>query len=195
MREARRSRTTKETSVDVFVRLDGSGDADVRTGIRFLDHMLALWSFHGRADLKISAQSLDGIAHHVVEDVAIALGEAIAEALGDKRGIARYGSCLLPMDEALARVAVDFSGRPLGRVRIPLAVERIEDLDAQMVPHFFASLAQAAGVTLHVDVLEGENAHHCVEAAFKAAARAFAIAWHTDPAFAGALPSSKGVLG
>lgn len=194
MRSAHRSRTTKETSVEIVLLLDGRGDAEIRTGIRFFDHMLQQWCFHSRCDLTVSAQSFDGLAHHVVEDVALALGEAIGSALGDKRGIARYGDSLLPMDDALARAALDLSGRPYARVNLPLSVERIEDLDAQMVSHFFASLAQTAGVTLHLDLLEGHNAHHAVEAAFKAAARAFAQAWRADVSASGEVPSTKGIL-
>lgn len=194
MRSARRTRTTKETSVEIALCLDGRGEAEIRTGIRFFDHMLQQWCFHSGSDLAASAQSFDGIAHHVIEDVGLTLGEAVAGAVGDKRSITRYGACLLPMDDALARAALDFSGRPYARVNAPLSVERIEDLDAQMIGHFFASLAQTAGVTLHVDLLEGANAHHAVEAIFKAVARAFGQAWRIEAGAAAGVPSTKGVL-
>ena len=194
VREARRVRATTETSVDVSLALDGAGVADVKTGIRFFDHVLSLWCFHSRCNLTLAARSLDGIAHHVVEDAALALGEAVYYALADRRGIVRYGFAILPMDDALARVAVDISGRPYARTRLRVSVARIEDLDSELVSHFFSSFAQAAGLCVHADVIAGRDAHHCVEALFKAAGIACAAAWTIDTRRADQIRSTKGTL-
>jgi imidazoleglycerol-phosphate dehydratase len=194
MREAAVARKTRETDVRVSLVLEGAGRNDVRTGLRLLDHMLEQWCFHSRCDLNLAAAALDGIAHHVVEDVALALGECVCAALADRSGIARFGCAVVPMDDALARVAVDFSGRPFARTAAGIHVSRIEDLDAEMIPHFFLSFAQSAKMCVHADVLSGENAHHCVEALFKAAGLACAAAWRYDAARIGEIPSTKGTL-
>lgn len=193
-RRAERTRTTRETDVRVRVDLDGRGEASVATGIGFLDHMLAQFARHGHFDLEVSCKGdleIDG--HHTVEDVAITLGEAIAEALGDKAGITRYGSAYVPMDEALARAVVDLSGRPYLVFRVENTRDRVGDLDVEMVEHFWLSLAIAARATLHVELLYGRNQHHIVEGCFKAAARAFADAVRRDSRVEGVL-STKGSL-
>jgi imidazoleglycerol-phosphate dehydratase len=187
-------RTTTETNVAVTIELDGSGRRDIATGVRMLDHLLEQLAFHSRCNLRISARSLDDIQHHLVEDVALALGEAIAVALGERRGIERYGSALIPMDDALARVAIDLSGRPFARIDLALGVERIEGLDCVLIAHFFRSLASKSGMTLHVDLLCAADPHHAVEASFKAFARALAVAWSTTAAGRESIPSTKGTL-
>jgi imidazoleglycerol-phosphate dehydratase len=194
IRSAERRRTTRETDVRVRIALDGSGEADVATGIGFLDHMLAQFARHGLFDLEVSCQGdlhVDG--HHTVEDIAITLGEALDEALGEKQGVARYGAAYVPMDEALARAVVDLSGRPFLVFRVANTRERVGDLDVEMVEHFWLSLATAARATLHVELLYGRNQHHIVEACFKAAARAFREATRRDPRVEG-VPSTKGRL-
>jgi imidazoleglycerol-phosphate dehydratase len=170
-------RKTAETVVQAALTLDSSEAPDVATGVRMLDHLLQQFAFHAPVGLRLNARSLDGLEHHVVEDVAIALGESLRGALGERRGIERFGAVLLPMDDALVRVAVDLGGRAYARVALDLTGERIEDLTAEMVPHFFASFASHAGIVLHVDRLAGSNAHHVVEAAFKALGRACAAGW------------------
>jgi imidazoleglycerol-phosphate dehydratase len=193
-RRAERRRTTRETDVRVAIDLDGSGEANVATGIGFLDHMLAQFARHGLFDLEVSCQGdlhIDG--HHTAEDVAITLGEAIGEALGDKAGIVRYGSAYVPMDEALARAVVDLSGRPFLVFRVENPRDRVGDLDVELVEHFWLSLATAARCTLHVELLYGRNQHHIVEGCFKAAARAFSAATRRDPRVSG-VPSTKGAL-
>jgi imidazoleglycerol-phosphate dehydratase len=193
-RRAERRRTTRETDVHVVVVLDGSGEASVATGVGFLDHMLAQFARHGLFDLEVTCQGdlhIDG--HHTVEDVAITIGEAIGEALGDKAGIVRYGHAYVPMDETLARAAVDFSGRPFLVFRVENPRDRVGDLDTELVEHFWHSLATAARCTLHVELLYGRNQHHIVEACFKAAARAFSAAAARDPRVSG-VPSTKGAL-
>ena len=193
-RAAERRRTTRETDVRVRVDLDGRGEASVATGVGFLDHMLAQLARHGHLDLEVSCQGdlhVDG--HHTVEDVAITLGEAIAEALGDKAGIARYGSAYVPMDEALARAVVDLSGRPFLVYRVENPRDRVGDLYTELVEHFFLSMATAARCTLHVELLYGRNQHHVTEACFKAVARALSAAAARDPRVEG-VPSTKGAL-
>jgi imidazoleglycerol-phosphate dehydratase len=193
-RRAERRRTTRETDVRVAVDLDGRGEANVATGVGFLDHMLAQFARHGLFDLEVSCQGdlhVDG--HHTVEDVAITLGEALGEALGDKAGIVRYGSAYVPMDEALARAVVDLSGRPYLVFRVENPRDRVGDLDVELVEHFWLSLATAARCTLHVELLYGRNQHHIVEGCFKAAARAFSAATRRDPRVSG-VPSTKGAL-
>jgi imidazoleglycerol-phosphate dehydratase len=177
MRSFAYERKTAETVVQAVLTLDASEPPDVTTGVRMLDHLLQQFAFHAPAGLRLRATSLDGLEHHVVEDVAIALGESLRGALGERRGIERFGAALLPMDDALVRVAVDLGGRPYARIALDLACERIEDLTAEMVPHFLASFAAHAGIALHVDRLAGSNSHHGVEAAFKALARACAAGW------------------
>jgi len=193
-RRAERRRTTRETDVRVLVDLDGRGEAAVATGVSFLDHMLAQFARHALFDVEVACQGdlhIDG--HHTVEDVAIALGEAIGEALGDKAGIVRYGSAYVPMDETLVRAVVDLSGRPFLVFHVTHPRDRIGDLDTELVEHFWLSLATAARCTLHVELLYGRNQHHIVEACFKAAARAFAAATRRDPRVEG-IPSTKGAL-
>ncbi len=193
-RRAEVQRTTTETDISLSLNLDGTGEADVATGIGFLDHMLQLFAHHGRFDLAVRAGGdlhVDG--HHTVEDIGLALGQALREALGDKRGIRRYGSFLLPMDEALALVALDLSGRPYFVHDLQLSGVRIGEFDAGLTPHFLRSLATVSGMTLHVRLLAGSDAHHIVEAVFKAFARALAQACglhgRDDE-----VPSTKGTL-
>jgi imidazoleglycerol-phosphate dehydratase len=186
-------RTTTETDIAVTLDLDGSGVVDVQTGIGFFDHMLELFAHHGRFDLTVKASGdLDVDGHHTVEDVALVLGQALREALGDKRGIRRYGSFLLPMDEALAMVALDISGRPYFAHDLRLAGVRIGAFDGDLTAHFFRSLAMQAGLTLHIRLLAGGDAHHIVEAVFKGVARALAQA--CERGAADEVPSTKGTL-
>ncbi len=193
-RRAEVHRTTTETDIALTLDLDGSGVAEVMTGIGFLDHMLELFARHGRFDLMLTASGdLDVDGHHTVEDVGLALGQALREALGDKRGIRRYGSALLPMDEALAMAALDLSGRPYFVHDLTLAGVRVGAFDAGLVPHFLRSLATQGGVTLHVRLLAGNDSHHMVEAVFKAVARALAEACARH-GLDDAVPSTKGTL-
>src|SRR6056297_1164860 len=195
MRRATVSRKTTETDVTVELDLDGAGRHDCATGVGFFDHMLDQLARHGLLDLTVKAEGDRWIDdHHTVEDAGIALGRALDEALGDKRSIRRYGSCLLPMDEALVRAALDLSGRPFLVWKVDFAVERIGGFDAQLVREFFTALAMNARMTLHVERLDGENAHHVAEAAFKAVARALREAVEPDPRRAGEIPSTKGAL-
>jgi len=176
-RRAEVKRTTSETDISLLLDLDGKGVADVVTGIGFFDHMLTLFAHHGGFDLTVRARGdLDVDGHHTVEDIGLALGRALREALGDKRGIRRYGSFLLPMDEALAMVALDLSGRPYFVHDLQLSGVRVGEFDADLTPHFLRSLATQSGMTLHVRLLAGSDAHHIVEAVFKAFARALSQA-------------------
>jgi imidazoleglycerol-phosphate dehydratase len=194
-RVGRCTRETRETRIQAEWVLDGSGQADVRTGVGYLDHMLDALARHGLFDLHVRADGdLHVDEHHTVEDVAIALGRALAEALGDGRGIRRMGDATVPLDEALALVAVDLSGRGLATLDIPLRGPRLGQLPTELVPHFFQSLAMEARMTLHVHVLRGENDHHKVEATFKALAKALDWATTIDPRVANVVPSTKGVL-
>jgi len=193
VRSASRLRQTTETSVRVALALDGEPKVRIETGIVMLDHLLAQFAFHARAGLEIEARSLDAIRHHLIEDVAIVLGQSIDEALGDRSRIARYGEVTLPMDDALVRVALDLGGRIYARTALDLRVERIEDLETVMIPHAIGSLAANARATLHVDRLAGDDPHHLAEAAFKALGRACARAWSLDPRFDG-VASTKGTL-
>ena len=193
-RRAEVQRTTSETDIALSLTLDGSGAAEVSTGIGFLDHMLELFAHHGGFDLTVRASGdLDVDGHHTVEDIGLALGQALKEALGDKRGIRRYGSFILPMDEALAMVALDLSGRPYVVHDLQLAGVRLGDYDADLTPHFLRSLATQCGMTLHVRLLAGSDAHHIVEAVFKAFARALAEACERHGR-GDAVPSTKGTL-
>ena len=191
--EARRK--TKETEVRVRVDLDGSGRAKVKTGIGFFDHMLEALARHAPYDLEIAATGdLHVDAHHTVEDVGIVLGQALAQALGERRGIRRYGEATVPLDDALARVVVDVSGRPYVAFHAePPTWQKLGDYDVALTPEFFRALATHAGLTLHLDLLRGQNAHHAVEAVFKAAARALGDATRLDPRVTG-VPSTKGTL-
>jgi imidazoleglycerol-phosphate dehydratase len=194
-RVGRCRRETRETRVAVEWVLDGAGRADVQTGIGYLDHMLDALARHGLFDLHVRAEGdLHVDAHHTVEDVAIALGRALADALGERRGVRRMGDATVPLDEALALVAVDLSGRGLATLDIPLRGPALGQLPTELVPHFFQSLAIEARITLHVHVLRGDNDHHKVEACFKALARALDWATSVDPRLADAVPSTKGVL-
>jgi imidazoleglycerol-phosphate dehydratase len=195
MRRADLTRETAETKIAVSLNLDGRGAHAVSTGVGFFDHMLAQLSRHSLIDMTIRAEGDRHIDdHHTVEDVGIALGRALAQALGDKRGVRRYGSCLLPMDEALTRAALDLSGRPFLVWRLPFAVEKIGSFDVQLVREFFTAFAMNGLMTLHVEGLAGENAHHVAESAFKAVARALREAVEPDPRGDGLAPSTKGTL-
>jgi imidazoleglycerol-phosphate dehydratase len=188
-------RDTAETKIRVRVDLDGSGTAKLATGIGFFDHMLDQLARHGLIDLEIDCQGdlhIDG--HHTVEDVGITLGQAFAKAVGDKKGLRRYGHAYVPLDEALSRVVVDFSGRPGLHMRVPFKAGMIGALDTQLVYEFFQGFANHAGVTLHIDNLFGDNAHHQCETVFKAFARALRMALERDPRMAGVIPSTKGSL-
>lgn len=195
MRSATVTRKTAETDISVTIALDGSGSYDNQTGVGFFDHMLDQLARHGLIDMTVRCvgdRHIDD--HHTVEDVGIALGQALAEALGDKRGIRRYGSCLLPMDDALVRAALDLSGRPYLVWNMDLPTEKIGTFDTELVREFFQGFAAHSGMTLHVDALHGINSHHMAEAAFKAVARALREAVETDPRKTDAIPSTKGVL-
>ncbi|MBL0089453.1 MAG: imidazoleglycerol-phosphate dehydratase HisB [Ideonella sp.] len=188
-------RDTKETQIRVRLNLDGTGQAKLATGIGFFDHMLDQVARHGLIDLDIEAQGdlhIDG--HHTVEDVGITLGMAIAEAVGDKRGITRYGHSYVPLDEALSRVVVDFSGRPGLHLDIPFKAGMVGGFDTQLTYEFFQGFVNHAGVTLHIDNLKGINAHHQCETVFKAFGRALRMALTPDPRAAGTIPSTKGTL-
>lgn len=188
-------RRTSETDIRVRIDLDGSGLAQLNTGIGFFDHMLDQIARHGLINLTIEAKGdlhIDG--HHTVEDVGITLGQAFAKAVGDKTGIRRYGHAYVPLDEALSRVVVDFSGRPGLHMRVDFKSGMIGALDTQLVYEFFQGFVNHAGVTLHIDNLEGENAHHQCETLFKAFARALRMALELDPRMAGVVPSTKGSL-
>ena len=196
MRTASITRRTSETDIAVELNLDGSGAYSVATGIGFLDHMLEQLSRHSLIDLVCKASGdLHIDQHHTTEDTGIAIGEALAQALGDKRGITRYGQAYAPMDETLTRVALDISGRPFLVWKVELAVPRLGEWDTELIEHWFHSFAQAAGITLHVENLYGANMHHIVESCFKALARALRIATEIDPRKADAIPSTKGILG
>jgi len=193
MRSASRVRQTKETSIRLSLALDGAPNVRIETGVVMLDHLLGQFAFHARAALEIEARSLDAIRHHLIEDVAIVLGAALDDALGDRSCIARYGEVTLPMDDALVRAAVDLGGRVYARSSLDLRCERIEDLETVMIAHVIGSLAANARASVHVDRLAGEDPHHIAEAAFKALGRAFSRAWSLDPRFDG-VASTKGVL-
>jgi imidazoleglycerol-phosphate dehydratase len=195
-RSSRVERVTKETKILIELELDGSGVTQVQTGVPFFDHMLAQLGKHGLLDLTVQAQGDTEIdAHHTVEDTALALGQALREALGDKAGISRFGDALIPLDETLARAAVDLSGRPYAVHSEPAGMAPlIGTYDTTLTQHFFESLAHAAGLCVHLDVLRGRNPHHIVEAQFKAFARALRAAVGPDPRAPGAIPSTKGVL-
>ncbi|MFN0182469.1 MAG: imidazoleglycerol-phosphate dehydratase HisB [Aquabacterium sp.] len=188
-------RDTQETQIRVRVDLDGSGTAALATGIGFFDHMLDQIARHGLIDLEIQATGdlhIDG--HHLVEDVGITLGKAVAQAVGDKRGINRYGHAYVPLDEALSRVVIDFSGRPGLHMDVPFKSGMIGGFDTQLAFEFFQGFANHAQVTLHIDNLKGQNAHHQCETVFKAFARAMRMALAADPRAAGTIPSTKGTL-
>ena len=194
-RRAEVSRNTAETKVVVKLNLDGTGQSRLATGIGFFDHMLDQIARHGLIDLDIAAQGdlhIDG--HHTVEDVGITFGQAMAQAVGDKKGLRRYGHAYVPLDEALSRVVIDFSGRPGLHMRVDFKSGMIGALDTQLVYEFFQGFSNHAGVTLHIDNLHGDNAHHQCETIFKAFARAVRMALEIDPRSAGVIPSTKGSL-
>jgi imidazoleglycerol-phosphate dehydratase len=194
-RTAEVSRNTAETQITVKLNLDGTGKASLSTGIGFFDHMLDQIARHGLIDLDIQAKGdlhIDG--HHTVEDVGITFGQAVAKAVGDKKGLRRYGHAYVPLDEALSRVVVDFSGRPGLEMHVPFKSGMIGTFDSQLAYEFFQGFVNHAFVTLHIDNLKGENAHHQAETVFKAFARALRMALEIDPRAAGVIPSTKGSL-
>jgi len=194
-RTAEVTRNTKETQIRVVVNLDGSGRSELATGIGFFDHMLDQLARHGALDLTIEAKGdlhIDG--HHTVEDVGITLGQAVAEAVGDKRGIRRYGHAYVPLDEALSRVVIDFSGRPGLTWNVPFVRAMIGGFDVDLAHEFFHGFANHGNLTLHIDNLRGDNAHHQCETVFKAFARALRMAVEFDERVAGVVPSTKGSL-
>jgi imidazoleglycerol-phosphate dehydratase len=194
-RTAEVSRNTAETQITVKVNIDGTGKANLSTGIGFFDHMLDQIARHGLIDLDIQAKGdlhIDG--HHTVEDVGITLGQAVAQAIGDKKGLRRYGHAYVPLDEALSRVVVDFSGRPGLEMHVPFKSGMIGSFDSQLAYEFFQGFVNHAFVTLHIDNLKGDNAHHQAETVFKAFARALRMALEIDPRSVGVIPSTKGSL-
>ena len=194
-REAQISRSTLETQITVRLGLDGSGRAAIATGIAFLDHMLEQVARHGVLDLEIAAKGdLHVDAHHTVEDVGIALGSALCQALGDKAGVRRYGHAYVPLDEALSRVVIDLSGRPGLNFNVDFARARVGEFDVDLVHEFFQGFVNHAQATLHIDNLRGSNAHHQAETMFKAFGRALRMAIEPDPRLAGVIPSTKGSL-
>ncbi|MEO0766854.1 MAG: imidazoleglycerol-phosphate dehydratase HisB [Pseudomonadota bacterium] len=195
MRRATLTRTTAETDISVKLNLDGTGVYDNQTGVGFFDHMLDQLARHALMDMTVRCEGdLHIDDHHTVEDVGIAIGQALSRAVGDKKGIQRYGSCLLPMDDALVRAALDLSGRPFLVWNVDLPTPKIGTFDTELVREFFQALSTHGGITLHVDMLHGLNSHHIAEAAFKAVARALRIALDVDPRVADAIPSTKGSL-
>ncbi|WP_114395258.1 imidazoleglycerol-phosphate dehydratase HisB [Oleisolibacter albus] len=195
-RRAAVARTTKETRIQVSVDLDGTGRYDVSTGIGFLDHMLEQLSRHSLIDLTVKAEGdLHIDFHHTTEDSGIAIGEAVAKALGERKGIQRYGHAYVPMDEALTRCAIDLSNRPYLIWKVAFTRDKLGDMDTELFKEWFQAFAQAAGATLHLENLYGENNHHIVESCYKALARALRSAIEIDPRKADAVPSTKGVLG
>ena len=195
MRKGAVERRTKETSVEVEVDLDGGGFSNISTGVGFFDHMLDQLARHSLIDISVRAEGDRHIDdHHTVEDVGIALGQALTMALGDKKGLARYADCLLPMDETLTRVALDLSGRPFLVFRTEFPTERIGEFDTQLVREFFQAFAGNGGLTLHIETLYGVNSHHIAESCFKGVARALKAAVAIDPRQAERVPSTKGAL-
>jgi imidazoleglycerol-phosphate dehydratase len=194
-RRAQVTRNTKETQIQIGVNLDGSGTGTFQTGLPFLEHMLDQVARHGMIDLDVIAKGdLHIDAHHTVEDIGITLGQAVAKAAGDKRGIRRYGHAYVPLDEALSRVVVDFSGRPGLSYDVEYPRARISDFDVDLLHEFFQGFVNHAQVTLHVDALKGKNAHHVAETVFKAFGRALRMALEADPRSSGVIPSTKGSL-
>ena len=195
MRSATITRTTKETDISLSLALDGTGKSSIDSGCGFLNHMLTLFSAHGRFDLSVSCKGDTEVDdHHTVEDIGIALGKAFADALGDKRGICRYGSCILPIDEALILTAADFSGRSMLCCDLSIPTEKVGTFDTELVKEFLLAFTREAGLTLHVRQLAGENSHHIIEGCFKALSRALRAAVKFDPDCMDEIPSTKGVL-
>ncbi len=195
MRQVDVTRNTSETQIQITLNLDGTGKAELASGVPFLDHMLDQIARHGMIDLKVIAKGDTHIDdHHTVEDVGITLGQAIAKAVGDKAGITRYGYSYVPLDETLSRVVIDFSGRPGLEFHVPFTRARVGDFDVDLSIEFFRGFVNHAGVTLHIDNLRGVNAHHQIETVFKAFGRALRMALTPDPRAAGQVPSTKGSL-
>ena len=195
MRSAEIKRTTAETSIELRLNLDGTGAGRIATGVGFMDHMLTLFARHARMDLNVVCKGDTMVDdHHSVEDIGICLGAAIAQAVGDKRGIRRYGSMLLPMDEALVLCALDLSGRSCLRYTAQIPSQKIGTFDTELVEEFFLGLTRSAGMTLHMKMMDGTNSHHIVEAMFKALGRALREAVSIDESLGGEIPSTKGVL-
>lgn len=195
MRQANITRTTSETQISATLNLDGTGTYDIHTGIGFLDHMLEQLSRHSLMDINLKVQGdlhIDG--HHTTEDSGIALGQAFAKALGDKKGITRFGHAYAPMDETLSRVALDISGRPYLIWKVDFRRDKLGDMDTELFKEWFGAFAQHAGLTLHVENIYGENNHHIIESCFKAFARALRMAFTLDPRAADTVPSTKGSL-
>lgn len=195
MRSAEIKRTTAETSIELRLNLEGTGAGKIATGVGFMDHMLTLFARHARMDLDVICKGDTFVDdHHSVEDIGICLGAAIAQAVGDKRGIRRYGSMLLPMDEALVLCALDLSGRSCLRYTAQIPSQKIGTFDTELVEEFFLGLTRSAGMTLHMKMMDGTNSHHIVEAMFKALGRALREAVSIDESLGGEIPSTKGVL-
>ena len=195
MRASEISRVTAETDIRLTLDLDGRGASDIDTGVGFLDHMLTLFARHGRFDLSVTAKGDNYVDdHHTVEDVGIALGQAFSEAVGDKRGIRRYGDCILPMDEALIMTAVDISGRDYLAYGLEIPAEKVGTFDTELVQEFWLGFVRNAGIALHIRQLAGVNSHHIIEGTFKSAARTLRQAVSVDREFAGEIPSTKGLL-
>ena len=195
MRQAEISRKTGETDIRVLLELDGTGKSSIDTGVGFLDHMLTLFARHGLFDLEVSCKGDTYVDdHHSVEDIGIALGKAFEQTLGDKKGVTRYGSTILPMDESLILSAVDLSGRGLLVYGLDIPAEKVGTFDTELTEEFFRALAHNAGMTLHIKQLSGGNSHHIIEGAFKSVARSLRTAAAIDPACAEEIPSTKGVL-
>ena len=192
MRKINAQRKTKEVDITLELNVDGTGNADVKTGIKFLDHMLLTLAKHGLFDLQVNATG--DLTHHVAEDVALVLGEALNKAINQGKGIKRFGSAYVPMDESLARATVDLGGRPYSILNLRLLQSEIEDMKTEDMEHFFESLAQAAKVNIHVTLLYGSNQHHKIEAAMKALALALREAFTVEPRLGDQIPSAKGVL-
>ena len=195
MRKAEMTRKTAETDIACSLCLEGTGKANIQSGVGFMDHMLTLFAKHGRFDLTLRCQGDTRVDdHHSVEDVGIALGQAFLEALGDKKGISRFGCFLLPMDEALVMSAADISGRAHLEFDVPMPCQKVGSFDTELVKEFFLGFVRSAGITLHLKLMSGENTHHIIEAAFKSAARSLKQAVSPDAAFPDDVPSTKGVL-
>ena len=195
MRKASIERKTAETDISLALALDGSGVSDIQSGVGFLDHMLTLFARHGRFDLKVKCQGDTQVdAHHSVEDIGICLGQAFREALGDKKGIARYGDTTLPMDEALILTAADISGRAYLACELSIPAQKVGDFDTELVAEFWAAFVRSAACTLHIRQLAGMNSHHIIEGVFKSAARTLRKACAIDPSLGDEVPSTKGTL-
>ena len=195
MRKAEIARKTNETDIKLTLELDGAGKSEISTGCGFLDHMLTLFARHGRFDMSVSCKGDTYVDfHHTVEDIGIVLGDAFKTALGDMRGIVRYGSMFLPMDEALIMTAVDLSGRPHLSYGLDIPAQKVGEFDTELTEEFFLGFVRHAGVTLHIKQLAGTNSHHIIEGAFKSAARSLAAAVKIEEAYKNEIPSTKGVL-